>query len=142
MRRVAELGSFGKQMKRIAIVSISAAVALLLSLLPVWNFSERIAIPSSSNPLWTHQNQAITSPLTNELKKEGYQFHTDRGAEADPDGICFGHFGSDEYWVIQYHADRKEVDAYAWIIGINWIGHLSAASRFSRLEASLQKHIK
>jgi hypothetical protein len=31
-------------MKRIAIVSISATVALLLSLLPVWNFSERIAI--------------------------------------------------------------------------------------------------
>jgi len=129
-------------MKRIAIVSISAAVALLLSLLPVWDFDERIAIPSSLNPLWTHQNQAITSSLTNELKKQGYDFHTDRGAEADPDGICFGHFGRDEYWVIQHHADRKEVYAYAWIIGINWIDHLSAASRFSRLEESLQKHIK
>jgi hypothetical protein len=113
-----------------------------MSLLPVWNFSERIAIQSSSNALWTHQNQANTSTLTNELKKQGYDFHTDRGAEADPDGICFGRFGSDEYWVIQYHAGRKEVDAYAWIIGINWIGHLSAASRFSRLEESLQKHVK
>ena len=129
-------------MKRIAIVSISATVALLLSLLPVWNFSERIAIPSPSNPLWTQHNQAISSPLTDELKKQGYVFQTDRGAEADPDGICFGHFKSDEYWVIQYHADRQEVDAYAWFIGINWIGHLAAASRVSRLEESLQKHIK
>lgn len=129
-------------MKRIVIVSISTAVALILSLLPVWNFSERIVIPSSSNPLWTHQNQAITSPLTDELKKQGYEFHSNRGAEADPDGICFGHFGSDEYWVILYHADRKEVDVYAWIIGINWIGHLSAASRFSHLKETLQKHIQ
>jgi hypothetical protein len=129
-------------MKRIAIVSISATVALLLSLLPVWNFSERIAIPSPVNPLWTDHNQAIASSLTEELKQQGYLFQTDRGAEADPEGICFGHFGSDEYWVIQYHADRKEVDAYAWIIGINWIGHLAAASRFSRLEETLKTHLQ
>jgi hypothetical protein len=129
-------------MKPIAIITISTAAALLLSLLPVWNFSERIAIPASSNPLWTHNNQAIASPLTGELRIQGYDFQTDRGAEADPDGICFGDFGSDEYWVIQYNADRKEVDSYAWIIGINWIGHLSAASRFSRLRQTLKKHIQ
>jgi hypothetical protein len=129
-------------MKRIAIVLICAVVALLLSLFPVWNFSERIAIPSPVNPLWTDHNQAIASSLTEELKQQGYLFQTDRGAEADPEGICFGHFGSDEYWVIQYHADRKEVDAYAWIIGINWIGHLAAASRFSRLEETLKTHLQ
>jgi hypothetical protein len=129
-------------MKRIAIVLICAVVALLLSLFPVWNFSERIAIPSPVNPLWTDHNQAIASSLTEELKQQGYLIQTDRGAEADPEGICFGHFGSDEYWVIQYHADRKEVDAYAWIIGINWIGHLAAASRFSRLEETLKTHLQ
>jgi hypothetical protein len=129
-------------MKRIAIVLICAVVALLLSLFPVWNFSERIAIPSPVNPLWTDHNQAIASSLTEELKQQGYLFQTDRGAEADPEGICFGHFGSDEYWVIQYHPDRKEVDAYAWIIGINWIGHLAAASRFSRLEETLKTHLQ
>jgi len=129
-------------MKRIVITSIIAVTALLASLFPTWNFSERIAIPASANPLWTENNREITSPFTDELNQQGYGFERGRGAEADPDGNCFGHFGGDEYWVIQYHADRKEVDAYAWIIGINWIGHLAAASRFSRLEQILQKYLK
>lgn len=129
-------------MKRIAIISISVAVALLLSLFPIWEFSERIAIPSPFNPLWTDHNQAITSFLTDELKQQGFEFRADRGAEADPNGICFGHFGSDEYWAVQYHADRNEVEAYAWIIGVNWVGHLTAASKFSRLQKTLQKHLQ
>ena len=129
-------------MKRIAIISVGAVVTLLLSLLPTWNFADRIAIPAPFNPLWTDHNQAISCSLTDELKQQGYIFQTGRGAEADPDGMCFGHFESDEYWVIKYHADRKEVDAYAWIIGINWIGHHAAASRFSQLKKTLQNRIQ
>jgi hypothetical protein len=128
-------------MKRAAIILVSVVILLLLSLFPTWNFSERIAIPTSRNPLWTEKNQQIISPLTDDLKRQGYVFQTDRGAEADPHGICFGHFGSDEYLVIMYHDDRQEVDAYSWIIGINWLGHLSATSRFSKLEHSLRNHI-
>jgi hypothetical protein len=129
-------------MKRLAIISTIVLIGLFISLFPTWDFSERIVLPVSSNPLWTERKQEISSPLTEALKKQGYAFETDRGAEADPDGICFGDFGSDEYWVIQYHADRQEVDAYAWIIGINWIGHLSASSRFSRLKQTLENHIQ
>ncbi len=77
---------------------------------------------------WTEDNREIGSPLTDELKQQSVAFDTDRAAEADPDGICFGHFGSDEYWVIQYHADGQKVEARAWIIDIKWVGHRAAAS--------------
>lgn len=81
-------------MKRIVIVSISAAVALLMSLLPVWNFSERIAIPSSSNPLWTHQDQPITSPLTDELKEQGFDFRLTEGQKPTQTGYALGNLGA------------------------------------------------
>ncbi len=91
------------------------SVATLISIFPTWNFSERITIPAEGNPLWTVSGTEISSLLTQDLKEQGFVFHTGRGAEADPDGICFGDFGSDEYWVIQYDDNLHEVIADVWI---------------------------
>ena len=130
-------------MKRrgILIFSIVSALALL-SLIPTWNFSERTRLSHDFNPLWDSDLKPTNSALTEALRDEGLRFETGRGAEADPDGICYGDFGSDEYWVIQYDSVKKEVDAYAWIVGINWIGHLQAQRRFSRIKATLEDGIK
>ncbi len=128
-------------MKRIITILAVIALSFFLSLLPTWNFSKHIAIPTAHNPLWTGENQEIDSPLTEALRQQGYRFQTGKGAEADPDEICFGHFGSDEYWVIQYHRDRQIIDATSWIIGLHWIGHLHATLRFSRLERTLMEQV-
>lgn len=130
-------------MKRRGVIIFSIVGALAcLSLFPTWNFSERTRLSQETNPLWDSDLRPTNSALTEALHKEGLRFETDRGAEADPDGICYGDFGSDEYWVVQYDPVKKEVDAYAWIVGINWIGHLRAQSRFSRIKATLEDGIK
>ena len=129
-------------MKRCWIILPVAAIALgILSLIPTWNFSERLGLPHTDNPLWDTNLKPISSGLTQELQDEGLKFQTGRGAEADPDGICFGDFGSDEYWVVQYDPKSDEVDAYAWIIDINWIGHVAAARRFSRIHNILRDQL-
>jgi len=119
-------------------IFVSAIVVGILSLVPTWNFNERLRISDATNPLWNSDLVPIDSALTRALQEEGLTFYTERGAEADPDGICFGDFGSDEYWVVQYDSTRNEVDARAWIIEINWIGHIIAERRFSRIRKILQ----
>ena len=123
-------------------IFVSVLILAILSLIPTWNFDERIRISQPSNPLWNSAAEATNSALTVALEGEGLRFHTGRGAEADPDGICFGDFASDEYWIVQYEPTRNEVDAYAWIIKINWIGHLAAERRFSRICKILQDQVK
>lgn len=129
-------------MKRrwIFITAISVTLAVL-SLFPTGNFDERVRIAHSQNPFWNARLVPIDSPLTHALRNEGLTFHTGRGAEAHPDGVCLGDFASDEYWVVQYDPERREVDAYAWIIGIDWIGHIVAERRFSRVRKILQENL-
>jgi hypothetical protein len=130
-------------MKRRGLLILAVVSALaFLSLFPTWNFSERTQISQEKNPLWDDELKPINSALTNPLREEGLSFQTGRGAEADPDGICYGDFGSDEYWVVQYNPAKKEVDASAWIIGTNWIGHLQAQRRFTRIKAIIEDSTK
>lgn len=130
-------------MKRRGILIIATvSIFAFLSLFPTWNFSESIRISQEKNPLWDSQLKPINSPLTQALHNQGLSFQTERGAEADPDGICFGDFGSDEYWVVQYNSSNKEVHAYSWIVKINWIGHLRASRQFNRISSILEDHIK
>lgn len=128
-------------MKKWIIVVLTVALVVLGSLAITWNFDERVTFKAPSNPLWDEQKRPLSTELTKKLKNEGFRFYTDRGAEADPDGICFGTFGSDEYWVIQYLPETKEVHASAWIVEINWLGHLSAAKRFSELKKTLESDL-
>jgi len=124
--------------KRCITIPVLVIAVGILSLIPTWDFNERLRISHANNPLWNSNSKPISSDLTRALQEEGLTFHTGRGAEADPDGICFGEFGSDEYWVVQHDSTHDEVEAYAWIIGINWIGHLTAERRFSRIRMILQ----
>ena len=125
-------------MKRYLTYIGAITVVLLISLFPRWNFDERIKVERDSNPLWRKDTTPISSTLTTELINEGLDFSTGRGAEADPDGICYGDFESDEYWVVQYNAQEQEVDAHVWIIGVNWIDYLKAKRRFKRIETILK----
>lgn len=126
-------------MKRRSLLILVVVSALgLLSLFPTTNFSESIRISQEKNPLWGDDLIPTNSALTEALREEGLSYQTGRGAEADPDGICYGDFGSDEYWVVQYDAANKKLEAYAWIISINWIGHLQAKQRFDRIKAILE----
>jgi len=127
--------------KTIILFTIVVIAVFIASLFTTENFDRTVVFKTSTNPLWDDQKKPLQSSLTQALAKEGFSFQTGRGTEADPDGICFGDFASDEYWVIQYFADKHEVHAYAWIIGINWIGQQSASQRFSRLEETLRAHL-
>lgn len=122
-------------------MAVTIALAVL-SLFPAWNFDKRVRISQPSNPLWKEQLEPLNSPLTQALENEGLKFSTGRGAEADPDGICFGDFACDEYWVVQYDPESKEVDAYALIIGINWIGHIAAERRFARIRVIFRDSLR
>ncbi len=135
--------TFCKEMKRRVIFIFAVAGALaFLSLFPTWTFSEDTRFSQEKNPLWNSEFKPINSSLNKALSDEGLSFQTGRGAEADPDGICYGDFGSDEYWVVLYDPVKKEVYAYAWIIGVNWIGHLQAHYRYARITAILEDSIK
>jgi hypothetical protein len=123
------------------ITTITVVVAVL-SLFLTWNFDKRLRIAQSQNPLWNEGIVPIDSALTHALREEGLSFQTGRGAEADPDGICFGDFASDEYWVVQYDPVSHEVHAYAWIIAINWIAHVAAERRFARIRGILREHLQ
>ena len=117
-------------------------VLAVLSLFPTWDFDQRLRIEQAHNPLWTGNSMAIDSAFTQALTDEGLVFYSDRGAEADPDGICFGDFASDEYWVVQYDPESHEVAAYGWSPGINWIRHVAAERRFARIREILRDHLK
>ena len=130
-----------KKKSLILLLPIGIVAIFIVSLFPTAPFDATSSFKCRINPLWTGK-QAKDTPLTRALIKAGYRFHTDRGAEADPDGICFGDFGSDEYWVIQYFSDIREVRAYSWILGLNWLGHQDASQRFSELRQMLQEHLK
>jgi len=127
--------------RRTAIV-IVLFIVLVGSIFLTWDFEDRMTFKQTNNPLWDEQDQALDTPLIRDLRSEGFEFYTDRGAEADPSGICFGDFGSDVYWVVLYDEEQQEIVVSSWIVGVNWIGQLYARSRFSRVKKILEKHTK
>ena len=132
-----ELDVLQEMKGRIILIFAVVGTLTFLSLFPTWNFSERTRLSQEKNPLWNSELKPSKTVLTKALRNEGLSFHNGRGAEADPDGICYGDFGSDEYWVVKYDPVKKEVDAYAWIIDINWIGHMQAHRRYARITSIL-----
>ena len=117
-----------------------ASGAFCICLVLPWNFDRTLSFDAADNPLWTEQRVARDTALTRALNKEGFTFRTNRGNETS-DGICFGDFRSDEYWVIEYFPEDRQVGAYAWILKINFLGHIAAARRFKRLETILRTHL-
>ena len=101
-------------------------------------FDASATFPFATNPLWDDSMQPAKSSLTTRLQNFNLSFQTGLGEEAFPTGNAFARIGSDEYWVVTYLTESKEVSALAFVHDVNWIGRLVYFFRFSHIRQCIE----
>lgn len=120
-------------------------VFLLLALLICglfynWNFDKHYSCKYKINPLWGSDLKPLNTSLVDGLKQEGLLFHEERGSEVGEEGICFGYFAGDEYWVVTYNQEIKSIELDVWIVGINIFGYFKKSAKYDRLISIIDKN--